>query len=298
MRRKALPIPMRTPDPDGYCPYCNKISQQPLSEEHIIPRSIGGTDETVIYICKPCNDNAGFRVDTSLTKHSVFSMRSVFKRIVPRQYRIPGKVHLHDGRTLEGAIFTEAVEGGFQFRFNPNKQQPNGELWLHEKSLKDLKATPANHHIYTDSMVHQFSMPVLNPETMDLGPAIAKILCGFAYMTYGRELVSLPQFDVLRKVIKTGSMGGTSLFWAYREQLNNPHTIGAPLPKPNEDVIWLNMEPWGYIQGGIMFGGTTFAALLTWDARGCDLEFARFCIPVGDDIIYSEYSRNKQNVEE
>src|SRR5262245_21565931 len=47
---------MKTPWPGLHCIIC--LREAPLSEEHVIPKSIGG-DLTCNLICKPCNDGLG-----------------------------------------------------------------------------------------------------------------------------------------------------------------------------------------------------------------------------------------------
>lgn len=56
---------MKIPWPDGRCIAC--LARRTLSEEHIIPESLGG-DLTCKFLCKPCNDRFGSRLEGEARK--------------------------------------------------------------------------------------------------------------------------------------------------------------------------------------------------------------------------------------
>jgi len=53
---------MKIPWSGNQCIIC--IQHRPLSDEHVIPRSLGG-DLTCDFVCKPCNDSFGSTFEAS-----------------------------------------------------------------------------------------------------------------------------------------------------------------------------------------------------------------------------------------
>src|SRR5690348_13782951 len=105
----------KTPDSSkSYCPYCNQWHPpENMSEEHIIPRAIGGPDMLTISVCKPCNDRMGRTLDSRLDRHGWLKFAANFYVGVgvSRHQRQRGFAELHDGTKLQGYFSTEEVEG-------------------------------------------------------------------------------------------------------------------------------------------------------------------------------------------
>src|SRR5262249_24869043 len=55
-----------------YSPYCNgyPFDEANMTDEHVIPQSMGGDRRTVIRTCKGCNSKTGHVVDDSISRYS------------------------------------------------------------------------------------------------------------------------------------------------------------------------------------------------------------------------------------
>ena len=123
-----------------YCPYCNRHNVRDLTDEHVIPRSVGGTDDTVILVCKPCNDRAGSAVDPLLTSFSMIKAltASRYGHMMSRHERHTSAAVLKDGRKLNGYFYTEMrTPTSWGIAFEPLRHQDDGSIWINAASLKN-----------------------------------------------------------------------------------------------------------------------------------------------------------------
>ena len=105
------------------CVLC--LRQVPLTEEHVIPQSIGGILK-VSFLCKPCNDNLGARVEAAAKKDP--SIRLALEKIRPLAPKVIAK--LTEGQEYIAESWLGKVRGAIRkgmFRVYA-KRQSNGSL--------------------------------------------------------------------------------------------------------------------------------------------------------------------------
>jgi hypothetical protein len=162
--------------PDGYCPYCNRSGRAELTDEHVIPRCIGGDERFVIRVCKPCNDTAGHRLDARLCAFTgLRALGWATGNVMTRHERHPSTGVLIDGRTLDG-YFYWIVEGNDQFRpaFQPKKLQADGTIWIALTPGVDVSKLPRGYNVYSEDMLDRASFTNTSPigaDTVTLPPA-------------------------------------------------------------------------------------------------------------------------------
>ncbi len=262
-----VPAPRSLPDPDGYCPYCNVLRPGQLTAEHIIPQSVGGTDATVIWVCKDCNNRAGSKIDTLLMRHAFLRSRAVcYGTWIKRQERQPTTATLTDGRTLEGYFHWMEAPGGLSVGFTPEKQQPDGSVWIGEESVRDASKLPPHINIFRQSMLNSAGLVFADPATLGMGPAIVKIALAMAHFSYGRPLSSDPAFNVLREgLVKVNNEDIVVLWWKSLEDLNEVRPFGITR---SMDALWVGACEGKIIRAGVAFGGVSFGAEVQIPSHG------------------------------
>src|SRR5206468_10161104 len=140
-----VPRPNSERHAEGYCPYCNLLCPNQLTEEHVIPQCIGGSDSTTIWVCQKCNSSMGSKVDPLLTRHAFLRSRALcYGTLIGRQERQPTTATLRDGRTLEGYFHWLPVEDGIRVGFTPLKTQPDGTTWISDKAIDNTARLPSH----------------------------------------------------------------------------------------------------------------------------------------------------------
>ena len=108
-----------------YCPYCNNTYKE-MTDEHIIPQSIGGHHWCLIRVCKKCNSNVGSHIDILLSQHAPFRLMGTLtqKKLLHKDDRHESKVMLNQGGLLKGySHFRKVDKQKFIPSFNPIEQE-------------------------------------------------------------------------------------------------------------------------------------------------------------------------------
>jgi len=199
---------------EDYCPYCNRTSPGPMTDEHVITQSIGGDHRTVIRVCKTCNNDAGMRIDSRIVRHSPLRAKIwAIQNLMKLQEKHQSRGVLKDGTELQGCFYWIPVsETEVRIGFQPDKHQPNGSTWLHEKAV-DPTRPPAGINVYREDMLDMASVCFSDPATAGLEPAMVKILLGMMYLQHGRSCVSQRGFDLMRACLGDAIPPQVSFNW-------------------------------------------------------------------------------------
>lgn len=190
----------RAESDETYCPYCNCCPSGAMADEHVYPKSIGGSSESVIRVCVDCNSRAGHIVDHFIGKHSwlrglAFSSGNLMKS---QEGHISTGV-LKDGKTLTGRVyFAKVGTSEVKVEFKPDKMQADGSKWLNENTRLDEAKLPSDINIYRKEMLDKASITATSPEGASLEPAMVKILLGMSYWARGKQALMMPGFDIFR----------------------------------------------------------------------------------------------------
>lgn len=189
-----------------YCPYCNQHNCDEMTDEHVIPRSIGGGDETVIRVCKTCNSTIGSKADALLARHSglrfIAIMNGKASRGPHRQERHRSIGTLKDGTRLKGHVHVEwEDEVSVRFVFQPSGIQDDGKVWMTEVQLAGDTGPPYV-RILDPEEVKWTSIEFTTGEEEGMEPGMLKILLGIRYLADGARLVGLPSFDPIRQSLR------------------------------------------------------------------------------------------------
>jgi hypothetical protein len=186
---------------DSYCPYCNSDKKPAMTDEHIIPQSIGGAEGPRIRVCKDCNDITGGRIDTLILEYPVFRL---LLGELGRQEKHETTVTLKDGREIEGYSFWRQV-GGKQVTptFSPKKTQKDGSIWLSEHVVSDPTRLPKGYNVLYEDMIDWIPYsPFKRPKDCSFEPFMVKVLLGFLYLIHGRSVIEQPAFDIFRRCLR------------------------------------------------------------------------------------------------
>jgi HNH endonuclease len=257
---------------DKYCPYCNTCPLDGITDEHVIPQSIGGSGRSVIGICSRCNSNAGNMLDTRVSKHSGLRFIAFYSgSLMRRQEKHQSIATLKDGRKLEGHFYWIEVEKGkVRPGFHPLKHQPDGSQWISEYACVDPVKLPAHLNVYREPMLEYASINISHPPDDGLKPAIIKILLGLSYWVRGMEAVMLPGFDIMRNCLTGVLDHRVHVTWA--DSLETLNTKNLPFqPARNEHTVWGECADGRAFIGGVsLFGRVT--AEIKIDGFGAVLE--------------------------
>jgi HNH endonuclease len=240
----------------SYCPYCNATDAVDLTDEHVIPESIGGDSRTLIRVCKPCNNSVGRDVDTMLSSNGWMRINGLFARgIAKRQDRLESTTTLKDGRKLEGYFFVIQTDKGTLPAFEPKKYQSDGTIWLSEDVVKNHESLPVEINIFRRDMVEYWGLDCPPERLGGMEPAMVKVLMGIIYMDQGQSVVSSSSFDVLRS-----SLGGTLHPNIAYTWLEKPMTWGDSTVKNHEHAVYFKcVDQKLFLAGVALFGtGITF----------------------------------------
>ena len=245
-----------------YCPYCNQHDCDEMTDEHVIPRSIGGGDETVIRVCKTCNSTIGSKADALLARHSglrfIAIMNGKASRGPHRQERHRSVGTLKDGTRLKGHAHVEwKDELRFRVVFQPSGIQDDGNVWMTEVQLAG-NTGPPDVRILDPDEVNWTSFEFTTGEEEGMEPGMLKILLGIRYLADGARLVGLPSFDPIRQ-----SLGG---------RINPRIRLEWFDPKKNPDLLPVACENNQHLIWEACRDGDQF------DAGVC--LFGRFCMTV------------------
>lgn len=242
-----------------FCPYCGRGDCTAMSKEHVIPQTIGGNHQTVIDVCKSCNDRAGARVDTLFRRHVVLQLSGTLSGAdVHRNTRLQATGRLKDGHELDGYVFTEAVVGDpnkFKVKFDPLPRQPDGTRWVSARAAKGN--LPESISVLEDAMVDTISFVVPAPDNLGLEPAILKILLGILHLHLGERYLSLPAFGVLRSSVFDSIHPSVTVKWwpnlKARPTFSDPLRI--PDVHPRQHFVWFSNEDGAELRGGVCLYG-------------------------------------------
>jgi HNH endonuclease len=174
-----------------------------LSEEHILPRSVGGRDDFTIWACQECNSRLGAEVDVLFLRHPLLRTRAIgHGRLPTRHDRAPVRAHLNDGRVLDGRVnWVIQPDGNAGLEFTPDKLQSDGSVWLHQAVVRFPGELPPHISVYVPSMLDHYAFVVPDPASLGLERAMMKVVLGFCYLCHGRPIVSNTAFSVLRAMV-------------------------------------------------------------------------------------------------
>jgi hypothetical protein len=240
---------------NDYCPYCNgRFPKSEMSEEHVIPQSIGGDSRHAIPACGPCNSFCGKHVDTLLSRHLLIRLLGMTPRKGPHRLEKHASTGvLKDGTRLEGHFFVEFLTpDSYTIRFEPLKNQPDGSIWLPRAAVSDPAALPPRIRVYRDDDLDKAGFQLGDPSASGMEPAFIKILLGTLYLIHGAAVVGLSVFDPLRR-----SLSGTidpSVVCRWPEVGNE----GSPSPIVfGQHAVWCGIAD-GELKGGVsLFGRFT-----------------------------------------
>lgn len=222
-----------------YCPYCNKHDRDEMTDEHVIPKSIGGGTDTLIRVCKTCNSTIGSKADALLARHSGMRMTAMMSgkasRGPNRQERHRSFGTLKDGTRLRGYVHVEwEDERTFRLVFQPSGIQDDGQKWMTEVQLAGNTGPPDVRVLDPDELNStSYAWTIGKDEGMESG--MLKILLGIRFMAEGAKLVRLPSYDLIRQ-----SLGGpidprVCIEWI--DPKKNPDLL--PLAcENNQHLIW------------------------------------------------------------
>ncbi len=246
-----------------------------MSEEHVIPRSIGGDNRTVIMVCKVCNDTMGHSLDTKLSKDGWFKLNALLLGKPPtHQDRIKTTTKLKGGRTLEGVQHFIKKDNGYLPSFIPNRVQSDDSIWVSEDSIKKGQKLPEEINILKRDMVEYWGYYCLPPKNRGIEPSIIKIVIGFIYLDLGRKVISKKEFSILRFCLKGRMHENIEFSW-----LDSPMQWGNSKVKNNEHAVYYECEEGKDFKAGVSIFGTgivfnikNFGRVLPkrcckWDAR-------------------------------
>lgn len=237
--------------PSRYCPYCNLDNRGDMTDEHVIPKSIGGDQRTIIRVCKPCNDNAGQTVDSLLSSDEWLRLNALLSGVsATRHSKLESTTTLKDGRRLKGSIYFSLVELQIVMDFEPSKKQSDGSLWLSEKVIEGPQSLPANINVFQRDMVKYWGIDCPPVSVRGIEPALVKILFGFIYLDQGKDVVSSPAFDVMRFCLNGTLHESVQCNW-----LLSPMTWGESTVQKYEHAIWFECPASGVFRAGIALFG-------------------------------------------
>lgn len=233
-----------------------------MTDEHVIPKSIGGGDETVIRVCKTCNSTIGSKADALLARHSGLRYLSIPNRKASkgpqRQERHRSFGTLKDGTRLRGFAHVEwEDETRFRFVFQPSGVQDDGKIWMTEVQLAG-NTGPIDVQILDPDEIEWTSFEFTTGEGEGMEPGIIKILLGIRYLADGARLVGLPSFDPFRQSLRGRIDPRIRIEWID--------------PKKNPDILPLTCENNQHLIWEACPNGNQF------DAGVC--LFGRFCMVV------------------
>lgn len=250
--------------PSNYCPYCNLHNCADMTDEHVIPQSIGGDERTIIRVCKPCNNKVGHTIDTLLSSDGWLRLNGLFSgSIANRNSRLESTTTLKDGRQLEGYIHFLVVEQRIVPAFEPKKNQLDGSVWLSEKVIKDQQSLPPDIKIFRPDMVKYWGFDCPPVRVRGIEPALVKILLGMIYMDQGEDVVSAPAFNAIRFCLSGTLHETVACNW-----LDSPMTWDDSTVRNHEHAIWFECSASGIFKAGIvLFGIGMNVAIEDFDCR-------------------------------
>src|SRR5262249_32741721 len=135
----------------------------------------------------------------------------------------------------------------YRVGFEPLKNQPDGSVWITEQACKDPSKLPAGYNVYRANMLDSASYCYSDPAKAGLEPAMVKILLGVMYIDRGREVISLPCFDLMRACITGAIPAPFSFNW-----LRSTAELRARWPF---EVVEKAHTIWGGCPDGMTFRG-------------------------------------------
>lgn len=236
----------------SYCPYCNTTAAVELTDEHVVPESIGGDSRTVIRVCKPCNNTIGGNVDALLSGDGWMRMNGLYAgAVAKRQDRLETTTTLKDGRKLEGQFYFIPTDKGVRHGFEPKKHQPDGTTWLSEEVETDFDSLPANINVFRRDMVEYWGYYFPPARSSGMEPAMLKILLGIIFLDQGQTVVASSAFNVIRS-----SLGGTvhpdiTFTW-----LDKPMRWEDSTVRNHEHAVYFECTDGSLFRGGVALFGT------------------------------------------
>jgi hypothetical protein len=238
-------------DSPNYCPYCNQDDCEVMSDEHVIPKSIGGDNGTVIRVCKSCNDRAGDKLDPQLGSDGWNGVHALFCGVpISHRRKLPSTVTLKDGSKLDGIVYYEQIDNVIQPEFRPQKYQPDGSKWLREDFGGDESKLPKDINIFRRSMVKWWGLNCPPRNDAEYVPALVKILLATVYIDLGQDVVSSPAFDVLRSCLTVGLHERTDYAW-----IDGKVRWGDSVVENHQHAFWFESPEGKTFKGGVVLFG-------------------------------------------
>ena len=236
----------------NYCPYCNIATAINLTDEHVIPKSIGGDSRTLIKVCKSCNDTVGRDVDTMLSSDGWMRINGLFAGgIAKRQDLLETTTTLKDGRKLEGHFFFIQTDNGILTGFQPKKYQSDGTVWLSEDNVTNSELLPSNITIFRRDMVEYWGLSCPPARDSGMEPAMVKVLLGIIYVDQGQQVVSSPAFDVIRSSLSGSLHPAIAYTW-----LDGPMIWDDLIIKNHEHAVYFECVDQNLFRAGVALFGT------------------------------------------
>ena len=238
-----------------YCPYCNRRDCSKLTDEHVIPRSIGGDPRTLIRICSDCNSNVGSKADAMLARHSglrFLSLGSGFSKSARPQEHHPSIATLYDGTKLTGHVSVDwPSKKQFRLEFHPQGIQTDGLRWMTERQLNGATGPPGV-RILSPEEIKMTSFEIRSGEGFGMESAVLKIMLGIRYLAEGDRIISNKSFDRIRSSL-LGTIDPTiAVNWI------DPKECADELPIAcgnDQHLIWESCTDGDVFCGGVCFFG-------------------------------------------
>ncbi len=235
-----------------YCPYCNAIGSVDLTDEHVIPKSIGGDSRTLIRVCRSCNNTIGREIDALLSSDGWMRMNGLFARgIASRHDRLETTTSLKDGRILEGYFYFVQTDKGVLPAFEPKKHQSDGTVWLSEEVVADPTSLQPRINIFRRDMVAYWGFYCPPARLSGLEPAMVKVLLGMIYLDQGQRVVSSASFDVLRSSLAGTLHPNLTYTW-----LDKPMVWDGSTIKNHEHAVYFECVDRKLFRAGVALFGT------------------------------------------
>jgi len=215
----------------------------------------------MIRVCHPCNSNIGQNSDSRISRFTGLRAMGWFtENMMKRQERHESHAVLKDGRELEGYFYwIPAGEGKYRVGFEPSKLQLDGSIWIMERACQDASKLPSGYNVFREEMLDMASVSFTDPTVAGLEPAMIKILLGMMYLHHGREVISLPGFDIMRSCLSGNIPPQVSVNW-----LRSIDELRARWPFTVRDtahIMWGGCSDKQIFKGGVSLFGKTIVEI-------------------------------------
>lgn len=187
----------------GYCIICRK-DNLPLSDEHVIPDSIGGYYH-IYTVCKGCNSKLGDNVDIKLLNHTLIQLHRFSKRMKGKTGHIPNPFDVKSTTDAGQSVRVEDKDGvltpyllpdiresvdGTNIQISLDKRDENKIEDIISKKLRKKGITPETHKVVKTLTYHESKPTISSTLSFDL----EEYKIGMLKIAYEFAVDSLPNY--------------------------------------------------------------------------------------------------------